>query len=143
MKQRWACGRVVLFLLPMALLTLAGCAKPTFSLIENRVCRGVDGAGNPQPETTTFAPTDGRVCVWFRYRGAGPKQTIKTKFTHVDELGNESKQEVQTELKPGDGEAMAELTGLEGGSLALGKYTVELTNEADVAYGPATTFTVR
>ena len=143
MKQRWVCGRMVLFLLPLALLALAGCAKPTFSLVEKRVCKGVDGAGNPQPETTTFAPTDGRVCVWFRYRNAGPKQIVKTKLTHVDGLGNESKQEVRTELKPGSSTGMAELTGPEGGAIAPGKYTVEMTSESDVGYGPALTFTVR
>jgi hypothetical protein len=143
MKQRWSRGRMVLLLLPLALLALAGCAKPTFSLVEKRVCKGVDSSGNPQPETTTFTPADGRVSVWFRYRGAGPKQTIKTKFTHTDDAGTESKQEVQTELKPGDGQGMAELAGPEGGALTPGKYTVEITNESDVAYGPAIAFTVR
>jgi len=143
MKQRWVCGRMVLLLLPLALLALAGCAKPTFSLVEKRVCKGVDGAGNPQPETTTFAPADGRVCVWFRYRGAGPKQIVKVKFAYVDDAGTESKQEVPKELKPGNGTGMAELTGPEGGALTPGKYTVELTSESDVAYGPALNFTVR
>jgi hypothetical protein len=136
------CGLTLLLLLT-ALLALSGCAKPIFTIVDKKLCKAVDGSGNPTQETTTFSSTDGRVCLWFRYRNAGPSQAIKAKFTHVDALGTESAQEFQTELKPGSSTGVVELTGEEGGPLVPGKYTVELTNQSDVGYGPPLVFTVK
>jgi len=138
----WAYGCGLLLLLA-ALLLASGCAKPTFSVVEKRVCAGVDGAGNPQQEKTTFAPADGRVCLWFRYRNAAAGQVIKAKFTHVDEVGNESAQDFEIKLNAGSHTGVAELTGENGGPLTPGRYTAEIQNQSGVAYGPALAFNVQ
>jgi hypothetical protein len=143
MKHSTRAWGLTLLLILTALLAFSGCAKPIFSIGEKKLCKAVDGSGKPTQETTEFSSTDPRVCVWFRYRNAGPGQVVKAKFTHVDALGTESAQEFQTELKPGASTGVVELTGEEGGSLVPGKYTVELTNQSDVAYGPPLVFTVK
>ncbi len=144
MKHRsWACVRVPLLLLPVALLAIGGCAKPVFSVVDKRLCKGVDGSGKPLDETSVFSPSDGRVCVWFDYRNAGAGQVVKAKFTYVDALGAQSTEEVECELKAGSHPGVAELTGQDGAPLAPGKYTVELVNASDVSYGPALAFTVQ
>jgi hypothetical protein len=140
---RWAGVRVPLLLLPLPFLALGGCSAPVFSIVDKKTCKGVDGSGKPQDETAAFAPTDGRVCVWFSYANAGAGQVVKAKFKHTDPLGTESTEEVEQPLKPGNGSAVAELSGLDGAPLAVGKYTVELTNQADVGFGPPLEFSVQ
>ncbi|MGQ9730002.1 MAG: hypothetical protein ACUVX8_01895 [Candidatus Zipacnadales bacterium] len=138
--------RALLFLigsLSIPLLTFIGCAKPVFTIVERKVCRGVDGSGKPVDVTTTFAPEDGRVFVWFRYQNAAPGYVVKVKFTYTDELGEQSTQEQEAELKPGSSAAAAELTGPDGGPLAPGRYTVEIMSQTGVAFGPALSFTVK
>ncbi|MBM3498895.1 MAG: hypothetical protein FJX74_09515 [Armatimonadetes bacterium] len=144
MKHRsGACVRAVLLLFPMACLAFGGCSSPVFTVVEKQVCKGLDGSGKPLEETTVFAPGDSRVCIWFTYRNAGAGQVVKARFKHVDALGAESTEEVEQELKPGAGSGVVELTGEEGGPLGVGKYTVELTNQSDVSYGPPLAFTVQ
>jgi len=140
--QSWAYGGALLLLVP-ALLAIAGCAKPVFSITERKLCKSVDGSGNPMQETTTFAPADARVCLWFRYRNAPAGQTLKAKFTYTDGLGTESTQEVQTELKGGSSVGVVELTGEDGAALAVGRYTAELLNQSDVSFGPPLGFAVQ
>ena len=132
-------------LLPVlaALLVMEGCARPVFSIGERKVCKAVDAAGKPVGESSTFAPSAGRVFVWFRYSNAAGGQTVKVKFTCVDPLGTKSTTEVQKELEPGTHTASAELTGLDGGPLAPGQYTAEITSLADVAFGPPLAFAVK
>ena len=105
----------------VAAALLGGCAKPVFTLVDKKVCKGVDRTGNAQEPTTTFAPTDGRVCVWFQYRNAAPGQVLKAKFACTDPLGAQSKDERQTELKPGSRTGVVELTGPQGGALTPGR----------------------
>lgn len=138
----WVYGLVLLLVISAVPCILGGCAKPTFSIVEKKVCKNVGPAGHPVQETTTFSPTDGRVCIWFRYRNAAPNQVIKAKFTYTDPLGHESTQEMQAQLKPGSSVGVVELVGEDGGPLAVGRYVAELTDESNVSYGPPLTFTV-
>ena len=144
MKHRsWACVLAFPLVLCVALVVVGGCAKPIFTVVDKKLCKGVDGSGKPLEPTTVFAPADGRACLWFSYRNAGAGQVLKAKFTHVDPLGTEATDEVETELKAGSHSGVVELTGQDGAPLAAGKYTVELKNQSDVSYGPPLSFTVQ
>jgi hypothetical protein len=119
-----------------------GCGKRPFSIIESRVCKTVNAAGQPGPQATSFTSDERRVYVWFRYAGAVAGQTIKVKFTHTDEAGNKSNGEIEAELKPGDSVGYAQMAPVEGQRLAPGTYEAQLTNESDIGYGTAMVFTV-
>jgi len=120
---------------------LAGCSSKAFTIRDRKVCKDIDATGNAVEPTTSFTTADSKACVWFEYANAAAGQVVKVKFKHT-ESGTESTEEVQTKLTAGSGRAAAELRGLDGGTLAAGSYNVELTNEADVAYGAPMTFNV-
>jgi hypothetical protein len=125
----------------VALATICGCSQRPFTITDRRVCQTVDGAGKPGPAVTEFAAGDKLASVWFSYAGAKAGQTVKVKFKYTDVSGVTANDEVQRELKPGVGSASVELQTPNQG-LAPGKYEAQITNDADVAYGPPLTFEV-
>jgi hypothetical protein len=133
-----------LYLLVAAAVLVAspGCGKRPFSIIESRVCKTVNATGQPGPQATSFTSDERTVYVWFRYAGAIADQKIKVKFTHTDEAGNKSNDEIEAELKPGDSVGYAQMAPVEGQRLASGTYEAQLTNESDIGYGAAMAFTV-
>ncbi len=135
------CGVLSAFM--MTLAVLSGCAQRPFAILDRRVCSSVDTAGKPGPEATKLTPQDKVVYVWFRYTGAKPGQAVKVKFKYTDRTGVKASEEVRTELKPGLDVAAAQLKPPGGEGLTPGKYEAEITNDSDVAYGPALTFEVQ
>ncbi len=131
-----------LLVVAAVLLAFPGCGKRPFSIIESRVCKEVDATGKPGPQATSFSPEDKTVYVWFRYAGAEPGQTVKVKFTHTDEAGTRSEDEIETELKPGDSMGMAQMAPREDERLASGTYEAQIMNEKDIGYGAPMNFTV-
>lgn len=144
MTQRaWLlCTCVQLLLVGAVLVVFPGCGDRPFSIVETRVCKTVDAAGKPGPQATTFAAEDKMAYIWFEYTGAKPGQKIKVKFTHTDEAGNRSEEEIGAELKEGGSVAVAQMAPQEGDSLTPGAYECQITNESDIGYGAPMAFTV-
>jgi hypothetical protein len=145
MMMPWArLARTSLYVLVAAAVLVAspGCGKRPFSIIEARVCKTVNASGQPGPQATSFAPDERTVYVWFRYAGGTAGQKLKVKFTHTDEAGNKSEDEIETELKAGDSVGYAQMAPAEGDRLVVGTYEAQITNESDIGYGAPMNFTV-
>jgi len=136
-----ASGRLLAF--AAAVVLFSGCAQRPFVVADRRVCQTVDGEGKPGPPFSTFTTQDKAAYVWFRYDRAKAGLSVKVKFKYTDPTGTEATEEIRTELKPGSGSAAVQLKPFDSAGLVAGRYQAEITNDADVAYGPPLPFEVQ
>ncbi len=141
-RARLLCIGVYLLALASVLVAFPGCGKRPFSIIESRACKTVDSSGQPGPQAAVFTAEDETVYVWFRYAGATAGQKLKVKFAHVDDAGNRTEQEIQTDLKAGESVGHAQMGPREGAKLTPGDYEAQIANESDIGYGAPLKFTV-